>query len=67
MFSGWNYGRGDQPDSPEYSFASEADYVSGACLAIRARDLRPGRRIRPAYAPAYYEDTDLCFPSASSA
>ena len=59
--SGWNYGRGDHPDRPEYTFASESDYVSGACLGIE-RELfdRMGGFDRH-YAPAYYEDTDLCF------
>jgi O-antigen biosynthesis protein len=32
--SGWNYGRGDDAALPQYNFVSEADYVSGACLAI---------------------------------
>jgi glycosyltransferase involved in cell wall biosynthesis len=59
--SGWNYGRGDRPDDPAYSFAAETDYVSGACLAIgRERFQRMGG-FDAHYAPAYYEDTDLCF------
>ncbi|NBB92118.1 MAG: glycosyltransferase [Gammaproteobacteria bacterium] len=59
--SGWNYGRGDEPDRPEYGFACEADYVSGACLAIRKRDFERLEGFDRHYAPAYYEDTDLCF------
>jgi GT2 family glycosyltransferase len=59
--SGWNYGRGDQPDRPEYSFASEADYVSGACLAIERTTYERLGGFDRHYAPAYYEDTDLCF------
>ncbi|ACN16079.1 hypothetical protein HRM2_29960 [Desulforapulum autotrophicum HRM2] len=59
--TGWNYGRGDNPDLPQYSYLKSVDYCSGACLQIR-RDLWTelggfDRR----YAPAYYEDTDLCF------
>lgn len=59
--SGWNYGRNDDPDRPEYRFVCEVDYVSGACLAI-CNDLfgRLGG-FDDHYAPAYYEDTDLCF------
>ncbi|WP_376692545.1 glycosyltransferase [Wenzhouxiangella sp. EGI_FJ10409] len=59
--SGWNYGRGDQPERPEYSFASEADYVSGACLAIERERFNRLGGFDKHYAPAYYEDTDLCF------
>ncbi|WP_376697087.1 glycosyltransferase [Wenzhouxiangella sp. EGI_FJ10305] len=59
--SGWNYGRGDLPDRPEYSFASEADYVSGACLAIERNVFDQLGGFDKHYAPAYYEDTDLCF------
>jgi GT2 family glycosyltransferase/glycosyltransferase involved in cell wall biosynthesis len=58
--SGWNYGRGGAPDAPSVQFLSEADYVSGACLAIaRERFLDLGG-FDSNYAPAYYEDTDLC-------
>lgn len=59
--SGWNYGRGDDPDRPEYRFVCEADYVSGACLAISRQLFRKLKGFDPEYAPAYYEDTDLCF------
>ncbi|RFF28165.1 glycosyltransferase [Wenzhouxiangella sp. 15181] len=59
--SGWNYGRGDRPDRPEYSFASETDYVSGACLAIERVQFEQLEGFDSHYAPAYYEDTDLCF------
>jgi len=59
--SGWNYGRGDRADRPRYNFASEADYVSGACLAIRRQTFCDMGGFDDLYAPAYYEDTDLCF------
>jgi GT2 family glycosyltransferase len=54
------YGRGRDPDGPEFQFRREVDYCSGACLLLR-RDLfeRLGGLDR-AYAPAYYEETDLC-------
>lgn len=59
--SGWNYGRGDDPDRPEYQYLREVDYCSGACITLR-RDLfdRLGG-FDTHYAPAYYEDTDLAF------
>ena len=59
--SGWNFGRGDDPDRPEYRFLSEADYVSGACLAIERERFAEFGGFDKHYAPAYYEDTDLCF------
>jgi hypothetical protein len=40
---------------PEYNYLREADYCSGACLAV-PRALFRARRFRPRYAPAYYED-----------
>lgn len=58
---GWNYGRGDDPKKPEYCYQKKVDYCSGACLQIRKTlwDDIGGFDMR--YAPAYYEDTDLCF------
>lgn len=59
--SGWNYGRGDDPKKPEYCYRKSVDYCSGACLQISRTlwDEIGGFDMR--YAPAYYEDTDLCF------
>ena len=59
--SAWNYGRFAWPDDPRYAYVREADYVSGAALAIpRALFERVGG-FDARYAPAYYEDTDLAF------
>jgi len=59
--SGWNYGRGDDPGRPAYEFVAECDYVSGACLAIERERFEALGGFDTHYAPAYYEDTDLCF------
>lgn len=59
--SGWNYGRGDDPDRPEYNFVREADYCSGACIALRRHLFDQLGRFDERYRPAYYEDTDLAF------
>lgn len=59
--SGWNYGRGDDPDRPEYCFLREADYCSGACIAIRRELFAELDGFDTRYRPAYYEDTDLAF------
>ncbi|HEV2608220.1 MAG TPA: glycosyltransferase, partial [Xanthomonadaceae bacterium] len=57
--SGWNYGRFDDPAAPAYGFVREADYCSGAAIAVpRALFERLGG-FDAYYAPAYYEDTDL--------
>jgi len=59
--SGWNYGRFDSPRDPRHGYLRDADYASGAALAIpRALFARVGG-FDARYAPAYYEDTDLAF------
>ena len=59
--SGWNYGRDDDPEKPEYNYLKEVDAVSGASLLIRADLWREIGGFDDRYAPAYYEDADLCF------
>jgi GT2 family glycosyltransferase/glycosyltransferase involved in cell wall biosynthesis len=59
--SGHNYGRGDDPGDPRYSFVRDADYCSGACLLVRTELLALLGGLDVRYSPAYYEDTDLCF------
>lgn len=59
--SGWNYGRFDDPMHCQYNYLRDADYLSGAAIAIsRALFMQLGG-FDPCYAPAYYEDTDLAF------
>ncbi|RDZ26946.1 glycosyltransferase [Lysobacter silvisoli] len=59
--SGWNYGRFDAPDHPRYAFLRDADYCSGAAIALPTALFRELGRFDARYAPAYYEDTDLAF------
>jgi O-antigen biosynthesis protein len=59
--SGWNFGRLEDPSKPVYNYVREVDYCSGAALMVeRAVFVRLGG-FDPIYAPAYFEDTDLCF------
>jgi GT2 family glycosyltransferase len=57
----FHYGWGGSADDRRYNFAREVDYCSGASLLVR-RDIfeRLGGFDRR-YAPAYYEDVDICF------
>jgi GT2 family glycosyltransferase/glycosyltransferase involved in cell wall biosynthesis len=59
--SGWNWGRGGDPQAPEFNFLRDADYCSGACILIRAGLFNELGGFDPCYVPAYYEDTDLAF------
>lgn len=58
---GWNWGRDQDPSDPRFCYMRDTDYVSGAALMIKASLFRELGRFDEHYAPAYYEDTDLCF------
>ena len=59
--SAWNYGRGDDPNRPRYSYARKVDYISGAAIALRRETWEDLHGFDPLFRPAYYEDTDLAF------
>ena len=59
--SGWNYGRNQDPDAPEYCYLKETDYISGAAMMFPRELFNELGRFDEAYVPAYYEDTDLAF------
>ena len=50
--SGWNYGRLQSPDSPEYNYKKEVDYISGCCLMIRHKIWLEAGRFDERYTPA---------------
>ncbi|MDZ7785049.1 MAG: glycosyltransferase [Halioglobus sp.] len=59
--TGCNYGHGEDPSLPQFNYRREVDYCSGACLMISRVLWRELDGFDTRYAPAYYEDTDLCF------
>ncbi|CAN5770703.1 hypothetical protein BH20PSE1_BH20PSE1_02780 [soil metagenome] len=59
--SGWNFGRGQDPDEPHMNFCREMDYCSAASIAVRTELWRQLGGFDERYAPAYYEDSDLAF------
>lgn len=59
--SGWNIGRDRLPHHTQYSFRRDVDYCSGASLMVRTALWRELGGFDERFAPAYYEDTDLCF------
>jgi hypothetical protein len=54
------HGNGANPADPAYRFPRAVDFGPGACLAVRADAFRAAAGFDDAYAPAYYEDADLC-------
>lgn len=59
--TGWNFGKGDDPNYYLYDFTREVDYCSGASLMVRKDIFDELGGFDERFAPAYYEDTDLCF------
>ena len=59
--SGWNYGRNEAPDNCRFAYVRDADYCSGAAIAIPRTLFESLGGFDARYAPAYYEDTDLAF------
>lgn len=57
----WNYGRYGNPDDCRFAYLRDADYVSGAAIAIPRELFVSLGGFDEHYAPAYYEDTDLAF------
>src|SRR6478672_9819607 len=59
--SGWNYGRFESAADPRYAYVRDADYLSGAAIAVPRALFAQLGGFDVRYAPAYYEDTDLAF------
>ncbi|QNK71083.1 glycosyltransferase [Variovorax sp. PAMC26660] len=59
--SAHNYGRNEDPNRPQYCFARQADFISGASIALRKTVWNELGGFDPEYKPAYCEDADLAF------
>ena len=59
--TGWNYGKGKSAVSSQFNFTREVDYCSGAALMVRKDLFLLHGKFDERFAPAYFEDTDLCF------
>lgn len=64
--SAHNYGSGDDPTDPRYSFARKSDYVSAASVLIDREFFESLEGFDEIYVPAFYEDTDLAFKVRSA-
>ena len=55
------FGRGGDPNAPEFNYLRETDYCSGASLCIPRSLWSELGGFDELFTPAYYEDTDLAF------
>ncbi len=58
--SAMGYGRDRDPFEPEFDFVRDVDYCSGVFLMLPRAVLTELGGLDTDYAPAYYEETDLC-------
>lgn len=58
--SALGYGRDADPFDPEYDFVRDVDYVSGVFIMLSRLVLTDMGGLDLDFAPAYYEETDLC-------
>ncbi|MDX1978245.1 MAG: glycosyltransferase family 2 protein, partial [Pseudanabaenaceae cyanobacterium bins.68] len=56
-----NFGKYGDHHQPAYNYVRSVDYCSAACLLVRQNLFNQVGGFDPHFAPAYYEDTDLCF------
>ncbi|MBJ2151025.1 glycosyltransferase [Paracoccus sp. IB05] len=60
-FSGWNWGRLQDPEAPKYQYARQADYCSGAAILLPRALADAIGGFDPEFTPAYGEDSDMAF------
>lgn len=59
--SGWNYGKFDDPNKPEYNYVKEVDYISGAAIMTSKKLWNEIGGFDERYDFAYFEDVDFAF------
>ncbi|MEP6686519.1 MAG: glycosyltransferase, partial [Verrucomicrobiota bacterium] len=59
--TGWNRGKFEDPERPEYNYLREVDYCSAASVMIPKSLFEDLGGFDLKYAPGYYEDADLAF------
>ncbi len=64
--SGWNRGKFQDPNRPEFNYLREVSYCSAASIMIPKTLFEDLGGFDRKYAPAYYEDTDLAFKVAQA-
>jgi GT2 family glycosyltransferase len=64
--SGWNLGSGFHVSDPRLQFHREVDYCSAAAVMVRRSFWLSVSGFDERFAPAYFEDTDLCFTAWAS-
>ncbi|MGV6847470.1 MAG: glycosyltransferase [Marinibacterium sp.] len=57
----WNYGNGQNPWDPRFSYARQADYLTGAALMTRREIWDQVGGLSSYLEPMYFEDTDFSF------
>ncbi|MFZ7094084.1 glycosyltransferase [Primorskyibacter sp. 2E233] len=57
----WNYGNRQNPNEPRFSYARQADYLSGAALMTTREIWEEVGGLSSYLEPMYFEDTDLSF------
>ena len=60
-----SYGAGGDPDDGRFAFPRATDFGAAACQLVRREDFMAVGGFDPIYAPAYFEDADLCLKLAS--
>ena len=58
-------GDGGSSDAPEHLFRRRVDFAGAQCLLVRRDAYEAAGGFDDAYAPAYYEDADLCLALAA--
>ncbi len=59
-------GRGSTPEDHRYNFSCDVDYVSGCAMLVRTSMWHQLGGLDTQYAPAYYDDVDICLRARKS-